>query len=240
MLALGGRIGHCLGLECPPGWTQRDQSCYLFDSTSRHEKSEAETMCRQLDGYLVVPNSAEENQFIHYLFMNVTTHPQLWLGFEIRKDPENGTAACPDTAENGEKLSYCHVYTEGNPAEQEGCGVMSRSTGRWRGSGCGHAKFTMCERRAAAAERCRPFTLCHTLSSAGGGCHLLPPDHTLTQMEGRHPVQCCVACLVDPNCRSFNLLGNATCVLNAATVSQVNTLALQPYQESCTYYEPMI
>ena len=79
---------------------------------------------------------------------------------------------------------------------------------------------------------------CFAVANKPSGHHAQPYcllGHTFKEIAIKSPMQCCLACAKDPNCRSFNLSGRM-CQLNNATISQVDDDRHLMQPGDCTHY----
>ncbi|KAM6981883.1 galactose-specific lectin nattectin-like [Tautogolabrus adspersus] len=77
IVANGKSIADC---DCPPGWTNFDTRCYLFQ-LSEKEWSDAERHCTSLGGNLASIQTSGEYNFLRGLIHKATnTHKETWVG----------------------------------------------------------------------------------------------------------------------------------------------------------------
>ena len=209
---------------CPsPKWVYQNGSCYLIHDEPLLSWSDSRKMCQSLGGDLVLPRSQEENDFVfHQLLRGWPKHysSNAWLRCYFKDNKWN----CLD------HTNYINLNTE---LEKWGdCGMMRvNGFGEWRGMDCSELRRSICH--ASAAKQAGTVT---------GSCSATPhnqprclTNHTLTELAIKIPRRCCLACLKNPACRSFNLKGDM-CQLNGVVASQVDEeyFTIVP---DCTYYE---
>ncbi|XP_051281755.1 galactose-specific lectin nattectin-like [Dicentrarchus labrax] len=70
----------CETATCPPGWTQFNLRCYLFNKDEK-DWADAERLCNSFDGNLASLRTQSEYTFIRDLIYKVTnSHKTTWVG----------------------------------------------------------------------------------------------------------------------------------------------------------------
>ncbi|XP_071792473.1 galactose-specific lectin nattectin-like [Asterias amurensis] len=214
---------------CPLGWRQFDQSCYMMVIDRPLGWSDAQQACHDVDSQLSIANSQSEDQFMHSLHLELIQdqsfdHRNVWLG-------------CMNSASDGlvffdgGQHDYMNMQ-DGQDFNATNCCCLKYKHGQWALLGCQLKRSFICERKM-----CTPPRRCFSVNPASFDDQATPYcllGHTFKETIIKNPIQCCLACSKDPNCRSFNLSGKM-CQLNNVTISQVN--AGNNVMENCVYYE---
>ena len=172
---------------------------------------------------MVLPRSQEENDFVHQMALQIhkgNSLNHIWIGCYF-KDGQWDCAKDPDEYTNWStsygKVGDCQL-------------MLSYDSGKWRGVPC-----ISDPRRVLCQKSYEPVSRAPTCSAIPRDQPRCLADHTLTEFRVRIHVQCCIACLRDPACRSFNLKGDM-CQLNSVTASEVDGAYFNIVQD-CAYYE---
>ncbi|XP_038047129.1 snaclec GPIB-binding protein subunit alpha-like [Patiria miniata] len=216
---------------CPQNWVRHHQSCYTMYAHSLYDWDQARLVCQQQGGHLAVPNSPGENDFMWRMLNDAIerSNPNriIWLGCTYMSD--NGRVECI-----GEEKSEYNNLNPGNHLTQPGCFVLKYRLGVWDLYNCTGGRPFICERT-----RCRTPTRCQAVPRMDSSPHAQPRcllGHAFKETVMTSPVQCCLACSVDPKCRSFNLSGRM-CQLNNITASEVDADKYFMPLVDCAYYE---
>ncbi len=215
---------------CPLGWRQFGESCYMMVTDRPLRWSEAHQACHDAGSRLGIPNSQSENHFMWSWQLEVIRDPttdyrNVWLG-------------CTNTVSDGLEFydDGRHDYKnlqDGQDLNDTNCCCIKYKHGQWALIGCQQKRSFVCERKM-----CTRPKRCFSVNPAGYDNQDQPKcllGHTIKETIIPNPIQCCLACSKDPNCRSFNLSGKM-CQLNNVTISQVDA-DKKSTMENCVYYE---
>ena len=221
-------VGAIRSPGCPYGWRQFGQSCYMIDTDTPLNWYEARQVCLDAGSDLALPNSEAEQDFVWNMEKEQLTDihfpNNVWLGCKYGMEA-SGKLEFVDNNQN----NYNKINTN-----VTGCCVLQINGGRWALINCSKERRVMCERT-----RCTTSLRCFAVTTMDSEHHDQPYcllGHTFKETIIKSPIQCCLACYKDPNCRSFNLSGKM-CQLNNATISQVDADKYLNRRENCTYYE---
>ena len=216
-------------LGCPYGWTEFGQSCYMMVIDKQLDWHEARQVCLDAGSDLAVPNSEAENEYVWNIQKETInendTTKGIWLGCSYDIEV-TGQWQCYGDDKN--------QYNNLRPTQinKTGCVRLLYVNKEWLSRNCFRERHFLCERRCTTSLRCFAVT-------KDSGHHAQPNcllGHTFKKTLINSPIQCCLACSKDPNCRSFNLSGKM-CQLNNATISQVDADKYLVVTENCAYYE---
>ena len=225
---------------CSNGWTRYDQSCYAVpNSTSMYTWANAHQLCMDMDADLVVVNSQSENNFIWTMQRDhfpADKAQNIWLGCTNPIGAAGWQCSDEKDMEYSNFIQSNEVLSEKELTWREDrCLTMTYSIAGWGTPACDDKKHVLCEQKLCprAPFRCFPVP---TIDSTHQEQHYCLTGHALKKIHIQNPIQCCLACSKDPNCRSFNLTWK-TCLLNNATISQVDHDKYTISRENCVYYE---
>ncbi|XP_038048214.1 snaclec mucrocetin subunit beta-like [Patiria miniata] len=227
-LLLSGFILHASSqFACPAGWTKHAEFCYLMITTTKLTWSEADGRCRAAGGELALPVTREEIRFLWTMFRaqnlsesELQPSGGIWLG--CRR-----TAARLWGCSNTPTLDF--AWWLGGQPDGGDCVVMWHHGPRWSDAECETARFAACQRRGRVGR-------CHQRGGLGHQIHGCLLNHVLREVQVRDPAMCCIKCVDDPRCHSFNLV-ESTCQLNTAQRSDVNFNGETATNDTCVYYE---
>ncbi len=221
---LGTKLG-CSRLPAPHLWFQREDRCYRVRSEAKRQYVPGRDWCKTQCSDYATPNFQEENDWILEKFKEhyPDTPPKLWIGCNNTL----GQVEClGDTAEK-----YRNWQGKREPTTSNTCVYMNRIDGSWgTASSCGSpGKWTMCE--APAQPPISPLKVrCNVVAIPSGKC----PQPNIT-FSGMTPMQCCLTCAKQCNCRSFSLTpGTQDCNINPDKINDPNPELIE---QTCEYYE---
>lgn len=118
--------------ECPTGWTQFGNSCYLISTLSKSWRK-AQAFCQGLNGDLVKIDSAKELQFLFNLVRKKapTVNRAVWIALNW-----NSTANDFYWTDHTPLIYKNWASGEPNGRAGEPCGEMYTSTSYWNDIGC--------------------------------------------------------------------------------------------------------
>ncbi|XP_022107832.1 uncharacterized protein LOC110988531 isoform X2 [Acanthaster planci] len=247
LLGVGFTINCILSVNgetvCPDGWTAYVNNCYTVTSATFYS-DEAAAKCSTIGGYLAVPRSQDENNFV--LEHLVAANQPIWIGCIF--DSEIESYKCNDGADEVEYRNW--------RADLDGWKCIYMLNGTWWEPAveedCRNGGTTM-------AALCKRAPLIPELGLVGSAlrdvcCKTLQRWRLLIARLARHVLReapapsikiCVLACEEEPLCRSINFIqtpqspiGGGTCQLNNATrFDAVGDLALAPCDAFCVYGE---
>ena len=216
---------------CSPGWYTWRDSCYL-PLEGQHDWDTAKDMCKDRGGLLLVQNSAEEHDVIMKLRDQWFGHAS-WIPLWIDCEVYNQTLHCPRDRGNG-SLSFINwagtsdkVYT-----------TTERKCLNKGGSAVGDMFVNLCTRKYMAICESRNAE-CVSLGADGRVPQRCLSGHSLQNLTVKSLAECSRACLLQPQCHSFNLCYGGLqkmCQLNKVRRSQVSQDDFIP-QGKCIYFD---
>ena len=138
---------HSIGLaDCPQHWLSWGDSCYRAYKGPK-SWNDSLTFCRENQADLVSLNSAEENQFVLFLFQSINTTKGIWIG--LVKDKKLQLFRW--TSE--ERVGFKNWAEEPDINGLENCGEMvdyGSYRGKWNDIGCSSGLPFICEKKGKA------------------------------------------------------------------------------------------
>ena len=204
-------------------WTQHGDTCYQVRNETKRKYDPGRDYAGTLLGLRDTKFSAENNwiwETFKEQYTGSRTH--MWLGC----NNTSGQWVClGDTEDN----KYRNWMGGVEPNATNACAYMKQDDGTWDAVDCGiKGKWTMCE-APAQPPVCPLKVQCNAVAIPSGSCPV--PIYTVKVAS---PMQCCLACAKQCNCRSFSLTGNIDCQMNLGKINDpVTTLTNQ----ACEYYE---
>jgi len=141
--------------DCPANWVQNGQSCYYISQqfNSKLPWHEAQSICQQQGGMLVVINDDNENNFVFDQIKNDQgVVLATWIGFHDLQQQDSwqwvdGSDNTYTNWEPGQPDNW-----QDAPAGTEDCAEFYEGyPGTWNDQTCGYTRFYVCERDFNAA-----------------------------------------------------------------------------------------
>ncbi|XP_053319380.1 asialoglycoprotein receptor 1-like [Spea bombifrons] len=133
-------------ISCKVDWEFYRDSCYFF-STSKHDWSDARSMCKDKGADLVVINSRSEQKFINSIIAD-SSEKRFWIGLHDR--------STEDDWEWVDGTVYQSSYKNWGPGEpndaeyNEDCAHV-QEIGSWNDMNCDYSQFNaICEQKLSA------------------------------------------------------------------------------------------
>ena len=216
---------------CPYEWRQFGQSCYKMVNDTPLNWFQARQVCLDAGGDLAIPNSKMENEFIWKMQLDIlkgySLPKNMWLGCTY------GIEATRKWKCYGDDRTEYQNWELGKQLMNGTCSTIRKYSGYWGSTNCSTVKKrVLCE---LSRNKCLAPLRCFSKTTKDLNHPYCLLGHIFKETIIQNPIQCCLACSKDPNCRSFNLSGKM-CQLNNATISQVDANK-KSGMENCVYYE---
>ena len=236
LLVIG--VFHVINANCPPGWKHWRDSCFILLSEKLY-RSNASRACGVLQSRLFVPNSIEENHFVHVNIQKknevncvIGVSCALWLGCKY----EGEMLVCDDQSTEPDFIDHIWAPDPYNYLGYGECVLMAlKFNGTWQHFICNSANFVVCEMKQQ-----QPYTYTLVAGNDGRFTPQCLRHHAIRSVPAKGVIGCGEACWDEPLCRSFNLWQGSqhgVCQLNNAThlikTGRDNVIS----DKECIYFE---
>ena len=133
---------------CPPSWQNLGDYCY-YVTTQLFNFTKAREGCKELGGFLAVPQHEKETEFIVDLIrLGIAGAPDFGKGW-INCLEDDGTWQC---SEGGKLIEYRNWASDQPQNNDESCAMMQKQAngtenGKWHDNGCQHEFPAVCKKR---------------------------------------------------------------------------------------------
>ena len=215
---------HSINANCPLGWKSWRDSCYITLSRNL-DWDQASRACGRPGSSIAVPNSLEENEFIHQI-QNECSSGGVWLGCRRNR---RGVVTCLDQKQPPSFELFIHNHTNSSD-----CVMMSKGNdGKWQDTHfCTLEKKVICE----MSRQVHVYSL--TMGEDGRVQRQCLSGHEIKNVTVSGVIECGKACWAEPECHSFSLRQKGplkVCQLNDATILEAESDVV--YDSECSHFE---